>query len=70
LAEVLWHPGEREVVIAHLQDMLRLNPGDNQGLRYTLASWLLTVGDDTALDQLWPPTPTKRAPTGPTRGRS
>jgi len=52
LAEVLWHLGERSAAIAHLQDMLRLNPGDNQGLRYTLASWLLTVGDDTALEQL------------------
>ena len=52
LAEVLWHLGEREAAIAHLQDMLRLNPGDNQGLRYTLASWLLTVGDDVALERL------------------
>ncbi len=52
LAEVLWHLGERSAAIAHLQDMLRLNPGDNQGLRYTLASWLLTVGDDAALEQL------------------
>lgn len=52
LAEVLWHLGEREAAIAHLQDMLRLNPGDNQGLRYALASWLLTVGDDAALERL------------------
>ena len=52
LAEVLWHLKERETAIAHLQDMLRLNPGDNQGLRYTLASWLLTVGDDAALERL------------------
>jgi tetratricopeptide (TPR) repeat protein len=52
LAEVLWHLGERPAAIAHLQDMLRLNPGDNQGLRYTLASWLLTVGDDAALERL------------------
>ncbi len=52
LAEVLWHLGEREAAIAHLQDMRRLNPGDNQGLRYALASWLLTVGDDAALERL------------------
>ncbi len=32
--------------------MLRLNPGDNQGVRYTLARWLLTVGDDAALERL------------------
>jgi hypothetical protein len=32
--------------------MLRLNPGDNQGLRYLLAGWLLAVGDDAALERL------------------
>jgi tetratricopeptide (TPR) repeat protein len=52
LAEVLWYLGERRAAIAHLQDMLRLNPGDNQGLRYTLANWLLAVGDDAALERL------------------
>jgi tetratricopeptide (TPR) repeat protein len=52
LAEVLWHLGEREAAIRHLQDMLRLNPGDNQGLRYLLAGWLLAVGDDAALERL------------------
>jgi tetratricopeptide (TPR) repeat protein len=52
LAEVLWHLGERQAAIAHLQDMLRLNPKDNQGLRYTLANWLLAVGDDAALGRL------------------
>jgi tetratricopeptide (TPR) repeat protein len=52
LAEVLWHLGERPAAIAHLQDMLRLNPGDNQGVRYTLATWLLEVGNDAELDQL------------------
>ncbi len=52
LAEVLWHLGERQAAIDHLQDMLRLNPGDNQGLRYILAGWLLAVGDDAALEHL------------------
>lgn len=52
LAEVLWHLGERAAAIDHLQDMLRLNPGDNQGLRYLLAGWLLAVGDDAALERL------------------
>lgn len=52
LASVLWYLGERQPAIAHLQDMLRLNPGDNQGVRYTLANWLLTVGDDAGLDRL------------------
>jgi tetratricopeptide (TPR) repeat protein len=53
LAEVLWLIGERTEAIAHLHDMLRLNPGDNQGLRYTLADWLFATGDDTALDALF-----------------
>ncbi len=52
LAEVLWHLGERQAAIDHLQEMLRLNPGDNQGLRYILAGWLLAVGDDAALERL------------------
>jgi len=52
LAEVLWHVGACAAAIGHLQDMLRLNPGDNQGLRYLLAGWLLAVGDDAALERL------------------
>ncbi len=52
LAEVLWALGERRAAIGHVQDMLRLNPGDNQGLRYTLATWLLATGDDAALEGL------------------
>jgi tetratricopeptide (TPR) repeat protein len=52
LAEVLWHLGEREAAIGHLQDLLRLNPGDNQGVRYTLATWLLQVGRYAELEQL------------------
>ena len=52
LAAVLWHLGEREAAIGHLRDLLRLNPGDNQGLRYTLATWLLATGDDAALADL------------------
>ncbi len=48
LAEVVWHLSERAAAIAHLQDILRLNPG----LRYTLASWLLTMGDDAAFARL------------------
>lgn len=32
--------------------MLRLSPGDNQGLRYMLMGWLLDMGDDQALGEL------------------
>lgn len=52
LAEVLWVLDAREEAIAHAGEMLRLNPMDNQGIRYLLAEWLLAVGDDAALERL------------------
>jgi tetratricopeptide (TPR) repeat protein len=52
LAQVLWLLGERRQAVEHLQDMLRLNPNDNQGLRYVLMGWLLQTGDDRALGEL------------------
>lgn len=52
LAEALWVLGEREEGITHAREMLRLNPMDNQGMRYFLAQWLLAVGDDAAVDRL------------------
>ncbi|MFP3896418.1 MAG: tetratricopeptide repeat protein [Anaerolineales bacterium] len=52
LAECLWELGKHEEAIAHYQDMLRLNPNDNQGLRYILADCLLMQGDDKALEDL------------------
>jgi tetratricopeptide (TPR) repeat protein len=41
LAMALWQKGELDAAIAHVQDMLRLNPNDNQGMRYILLAWLL-----------------------------
>lgn len=41
LAQCLWAAGKHGQAIEHYQDMLRLNPGDNQGLRYTLLSCLI-----------------------------
>ncbi len=41
LAFTLWGTGERDAAIEQAQDMLRLNPGDNQGVRYPLMLWLL-----------------------------
>ena len=55
LAHVLWHLDERAAAIEHAQALLHLNPGDNQGIRYVLASWLLAVDDaaaEEALEQL------------------
>ena len=43
LAESTWTSGRRDEAVDHLVDMLRLNPGDNQGLRYVLAGWFLNL---------------------------
>ena len=48
LAAALWELGESDAAIAHVQDMLRLNPNDNQGVRYALLSWLLAKSDGGA----------------------
>lgn len=41
LATALWKLGEHRAAMEHARDMLRLNPGDNQGIRYMLLEWLL-----------------------------
>lgn len=46
LAEALWERGAYDEAIAHWRDMLRLNPGDNQGIRYLLAARLLYLDRD------------------------
>ena len=52
LAHSLWSAGRREEATQHLQDMLRLNPNDNQGIRYALASFLLFLDRDDDLSRL------------------
>ncbi|MDQ3378276.1 MAG: hypothetical protein M3533_15485 [Actinomycetota bacterium] len=52
LALALWELGERSEAIAHYQQMLHLNPNDNQGIRYLLASALLEEGLDDDLGEL------------------
>lgn len=52
LASCLWGLDRKEEAAAHFQDMLRLNPGDNQGLRYSLLSLYLEMDDRAALDAL------------------
>ncbi|MDE0679340.1 MAG: hypothetical protein OXI11_03860 [Gammaproteobacteria bacterium] len=52
LAHCLWECGERADAIGHLLEMLKLNPNDNQGVRYVLATWLLTVRDHDAAEAL------------------
>ena len=52
LASSLWEFARRDEAVGHLQEMLRLNPNDNQGNRYTLASFLLFLDRDEELAQL------------------
>ena len=43
LADALWAAGKREESVSHYQALLELNPNDNQGIRYRLASALLDL---------------------------
>lgn len=52
LAHCLWLLGEREQAIEHYQEMLRLNPNDNQGVRYVLVNCLLEQGHDRQVEEL------------------
>lgn len=46
LALALWGAGEKEEAVRHYQDMLQLNPNDNQGIRYLLIDGLLALDRD------------------------
>lgn len=66
LAEILWRQSDHREAISHFQALLRLNPNDNQGVRYSLASCLLEAGDDAgfaALVDRWPPHSGRRCTT-------
>ena len=52
LAGALLKLGEDDAAASHYRDMLELNPGDNQGIRYVLLGRLLRRGDETALKEL------------------
>jgi len=52
LAWALWTRGARDEAIDHLRAMLTLNPNDNQGVRYSLAAWLIEAGRDADLTAL------------------
>jgi tetratricopeptide (TPR) repeat protein len=52
LARCLWEEGRRDMAIGHYFEMLKLNPNDNQGVRYVLMSCLLDTGDPARLDEL------------------
>jgi tetratricopeptide (TPR) repeat protein len=52
LASCLWQLDQREEAIIHYQEMLKLNPGDNQGIRYVLLAYLLEENMDAQIEQL------------------
>ena len=52
LARRLGEAGQHEEAVAHYRDLLRLNPRDNQGLRYELATCLLALGRDEDLAEV------------------
>ena len=52
LANALWILGRRAEAIEHYRAMLDLNPGDNQGIRYILATALLDQNRDDELEEL------------------
>jgi tetratricopeptide (TPR) repeat protein len=52
LALTLWRAGERDDAVEHYRDMLRLNPNDNQGIRYLLLDALITLGREDEATRL------------------
>ena len=52
LAGVLLQLGDENAAISHYRDMLKLNPNDNQGIRYVLAARLLRRGEEAGLKEL------------------
>lgn len=44
LAQSLWDKGLQDEAATHYRNMLRLNPNDNQGIRYLLMDCLLILG--------------------------
>src|SRR5215469_9461678 len=52
LASALVQLGDVEGALAHYRDMLKLNPNDNQGIRYVLAGCLLRQDNYSALKEL------------------
>lgn len=48
-----WRAGRRDDAAASAEDMLRLNPNDNQGIRYLLIDWLLRLGRDGDAEKLF-----------------
>ncbi len=52
LAQCLWSLRRQEQAIGHCRELLRLNPNDNQGVRYVLSSYLCELGRDDQWQEL------------------
>jgi len=52
LAQSLHALGERDAAVDHYRELLRLNPSDNQGVRYSLLPVLLEAGRDAEAEAL------------------
>jgi len=52
LAQCLWAMDELAEAAGHMDAMLELNPGDNQGVRYLYANLLLELEDSKRLEKL------------------
>lgn len=52
LATAFWEKGETDLATSHLWELLELNPGDNQGIRYILMGWLFGKGDFEGVERL------------------
>jgi tetratricopeptide (TPR) repeat protein len=52
LARELWTRGAHDEAVAHYRELLRLNPNDNQGVRYILAACYSELGFDADLATL------------------
>ena len=53
LAQSLWEIGRHEEAVEHYWDLLRLNPSDNQGIRYLLMPCLIELGRDAHAEKLF-----------------
>lgn len=52
VASCLWQLGRKEEALNHYNQLLHLNPNDNQGIRYVLADLLLSLNRDAELAKL------------------
>ncbi|MCK9278414.1 MAG: tetratricopeptide repeat protein, partial [Methanoculleus sp.] len=52
LADLLWVTGDRDEAIRLYQEMLRLNPDDNQGVRYIIIQYFAEANRDDLFEAL------------------